>query len=106
MLLVKIVVMPLYVSCIAGLSVAAYVRPLLPSLGITAALQVAVYSCGIVTGRTPAIVPLLLYGLITGELYVAAGYFLVSRLYGLLAGVRKTRALADMQNGLSLQKYG
>jgi O-antigen/teichoic acid export membrane protein len=82
MLFVKVLIMPLYVSRIAGLSVTAYVRPLLPSLGVAAALLVVVYHLGIVTGPTPSLVLLLVYGLITGGLYAAAGYLLIVRRYG------------------------
>jgi O-antigen/teichoic acid export membrane protein len=104
MLLAKVVVMPVYVSRIAGLSVAAYVRPLLPSLGAAAVLQAVVYFLGIATGPTPSPVSLLLYALSTGGLYAAAGYFPVIRRYGLLSGKKKTGSLAAAQNGLSLQK--
>ena len=102
MLLVKVIVMPLYVSRIAGLSVAAYVRPLLPSLAAAAVLQAAVYASGIVTGPTPTIVSLLLYGLITGGLYTAAGYFLVIRPYGLVSGRNRKGSLAAAQSGLTV----
>jgi O-antigen/teichoic acid export membrane protein len=82
MLIVKAFIMPVYVSRIAGLSVRAYVRPLLPSLAVAAALLALVHGLGIVTRPTLSIVSLSVYGLITGGLYAAAGYLLIVRRYG------------------------
>lgn len=82
MLIVKTLVMPFYVSHVAGLSPRAYVRPLAPSMALAAVLLTAAYELGMVTGPTPSIWALLIYGVVTGGLYAAAGYFLIVRRYG------------------------
>lgn len=80
MLIVKILVMPIYVSRIAGISIREYIRPMMPPAVVASIMTLAAYYMGIVTRDTPTIGYLICAGMIAGALYVAA-YYLVMRKY-------------------------
>jgi O-antigen/teichoic acid export membrane protein len=78
MLVVKTLVMPVYISRIAGLSLREYLRPLLPSCLIASLMTAAAYSLGIVTRDKSGIAYLLWAGVLVGAIYVAM-YCLIRR---------------------------
>jgi hypothetical protein len=65
-------VMPVYISRIAGLSLREYLRPLLPSCLIASLMTAAAHYLGIVTSDTPSIAYLVRAGMIAGAVYMAA----------------------------------
>jgi O-antigen/teichoic acid export membrane protein len=77
MLIIKILVMPVYVSKIAGISLREYIRPMLPSAIVATVLTLTAYHIGIVTKDTAGIGNLVCVGMIAGALYVTV-YFMVA----------------------------
>jgi hypothetical protein len=65
-------VMPVYISRIAGLSLREYLRPLLPSCLIASLMTAAAHYLGIVTSDTASIAYLVCAGMIAGAVYMAA----------------------------------
>ena len=70
MLIVKILVMPVYVSRVAGVNLRRYVESLLPSAVAAIAIGLGAYSLGIVTRGTTTLHVMLLSGMCTAALYV------------------------------------
>jgi len=76
MLIIKILVMPVYVSKIAGISLWEYIRPMLPFAVIAFFMTLAAYYMGIVTQDTTGFGYLIYIAMIFGSLYIAGWYLL------------------------------
>lgn len=88
MLIIKIVVMPVYVSTIAGVSLRRYITPMLPAALVATAVFLAAYHLGIVTREATGLYDMLSVGVVTAVIYVVAWVVMV-RVFnpGLLASI-------------------
>jgi O-antigen/teichoic acid export membrane protein len=74
LLLIKVLIMPFYVSRIAGLSILDYLRPFLTPCVIAVVMALAGYGLGIVTRNATTLRYLLCAGTIAGTVYVGIWY--------------------------------
>jgi O-antigen/teichoic acid export membrane protein len=79
MLIVKILVMPVYVSRVAGISIRDYIRPMMPPAVVASIMTLAAYYMGIVTKDTTSIGYLMASSLVAGAFYVAVWFFVIMR---------------------------
>jgi len=79
MLIIRVCVMPIYVTRIAGLNLREYLKPILLPAMLAAGLLGLAHWAGIITRRAASIDRLLATGLVIGLIYVA-GYYVMMRL--------------------------
>ncbi|MBN2137569.1 MAG: polysaccharide biosynthesis C-terminal domain-containing protein [Sedimentisphaerales bacterium] len=77
MLIVKILVMPVYVSKIAGIGMLEYLKPMLLPFIVALVMTLTAYYTGIITQDTPAMGYLICAGMIVGIVYVSACFLVV-----------------------------
>lgn len=77
-LIIKIIVMPVYVSRISGVALLDYLKPILPSVTASISMILLGYCVGIPTLENPTISYLIVVGIIAGTSYTAACYLLTN----------------------------
>ncbi len=91
MLIVKILVMPVYVSRVAGISVLDYVRPMVPPCLVAATITLTAVFTGLVTREATTLGYLLRGGAVVGAVYAGAFLFIVPDRYHILPHVVAAR---------------
>lgn len=79
MLIIKILIMPVYMSKILKISIWQYIRPMVPPLIIASVMVLTAHKTGIITGNTATLGYLLCYGAIAGGIYITAYYLVMCK---------------------------